>query len=48
MSEKFQDIGFAVFLIVASILILLPTSAFVWLITVSCWDAALKITGAWK
>ena len=48
MSEKFQDIGFMVFVAVSSILIFLPTAAFMWLVTVSCWDAALKITGAWK
>ena len=48
MSEKFNDIGVTVFVAVSTILMFLPLAAFSWLVTVSLWDAVLKITGAWK
>jgi hypothetical protein len=48
MSDKLHDIGFMIFIAVMGVIMFLPTAAFSWLITVTLWDAAVKITGAWK
>jgi len=48
MIENLSDIGLAILAVVTMVIIMLPCAAFSWLVTVSVWDAALKVMETWK